>query len=696
MLSGDIKISALSGVGPALANKLAKLGILTIEQAAKYYPFRYDDFSQQAKIEQLQLGDVVNFVGIIDIIETKRSPRKRMYVTEAIINDGTGQMRLIWFNQPFLAKTLKAGDRLSVAGRVGQDVLGLVIASPQYEKIYSNNSEIQHTSGLVPVYRTTSGITTKQLRGIIDHSLRSVKIDDWLPTEIIQVKKLWPLEMAIQTIHRPKNLNEVSRARQRLAFDELLLLQLRGKITRQAWLKEKANSINFEEVLTKQILTVLPFKLTNDQRRAAWQILQDMQKDYPMLRLLQGDVGSGKTVVAFIAAINVAAAGAQAAILAPSEVLASQHFYNSHQVIGQYCSLGLLTRTQQYYSDKGGEIIKISKQKLITKINNGECQVVVGTQALLQDTIKFNNLGLVIVDEQHRFGVEQRQLLLDKNELSTSQQVVPHFLSMTATPIPRSLALALYGDLNLSLIKEMPAGRLPVITKVVADEQRPAMYEFARQKIKQGQQVFVVCPLVEDSEKLIAKSAKKEYELLIAKEFKGYRVGLMHGKMSGVDKQNVMDQFAQGELDVLVATAVIELGVDIPGASIMIIESAERFGLAQLHQYRGRVGRRGQQAYCFLLSSQNNSEDNRRLMAMVKTYSGQELAQLDLAWRGPGELSGYEQSGFGELKLATIFDQDLIVLAKEVAEEIITQDKWRQQVFSSQVWREASNGLLPQ
>lgn len=696
MLSGDIKISALSGVGPALANKLSKLGILTIEQAAKYYPFRYDDFSQQAKIEQLQLGDVVNFVGIIDIIETKRSPRKRMYVTEAIINDGTGQMRLIWFNQPFLAKTIKAGDRLSVAGRVGQDVLGLVIASPQYEKIYSNNSEVQHTSGLVPVYRTTSGITTKQLRAIIDHSLRSVKIDDWLPAEIVQAKKLWPLEMAIQTIHRPKSLNKVSKARQRLAFDELLLLQLRGKITRQAWLKEKANSINFEEVLTKQILAALPFKLTNDQRRAAWQILQDMQKDYPMLRLLQGDVGSGKTVVAFIAAINVAAAGAQAAILAPSEVLASQHFYSSYQVIGQYCSLGLLTRTQQYYSDKGGEIIKISKQKLITKINNGECQVVVGTQALLQDTIKFNNLGLVIVDEQHRFGVEQRQLLLDKNELSTSQQVVPHFLSMTATPIPRSLALALYGDLNLSLIKEMPAGRLPVITKVVADEQRPAMYEFARQKIKQGQQVFVVCPLVEDSEKLIAKSAKKEYELLIAKEFKGYRVGLMHGKMSGVDKQNVMDQFAQGELDVLVATAVIELGVDIPGASIMIIESAERFGLAQLHQYRGRVGRRGQQAYCFLLSSQNNSEDNRRLMAMVKTYSGQELAQLDLAWRGPGELSGYEQSGFGELKLATIFDQDLIVLAKEVSEEIITQDKWRQQVFSSQVWREASNGLLPQ
>ena len=267
---------------------------------------------------------------------------------------------------------------------------------------------------------------------------------------------------------------------------------------------------------------------------------------------------------------------------------------------------------------------------------------------------------------------------------------------MTATPIPRSLALTLYGELNLSLIKEMPEGRLPVITKVVADEQRPAMYEFARQKIKQGEQVFIVCPLVEESEKLVAKSAKKEYERIIDQELSGYRVGLLHGKMSGADKQKIMDQFSQGKLDVLVATAVIELGVDIPGASIMIIESAERFGLAQLHQYRGRVGRRGQQAYCFLLSSQDNPSDNRRLTAMVKTYSGQELAQLDLAWRGPGELAGYEQSGFGELKLATIFDQELIILAKEVAEEIMNKDKWQTEVFASQIWQEVSNGLLPQ
>jgi len=696
MLSGEMKISALPGVGPTLANKLAKLGIIKINQAINYYPFRYDDFSQQAKIEQLKLGDVVNFTGVVDIIDTKRSPRKRMYLTEAIINDGTGQLRLVWFNQPFLAKTIRAGDQLSVAGRVSQDALGLVITSPQYEKIYSDSAKTQHTSGLVPIYRTTSGITIKQLRAIIDQSLKSSVIKDWLPSEIIEAKKLWPLSLAIKTIHRPESLTDVSRARQRLAFDELLLLQLRGKLTRQAWAKEKAVKIDFKEDLTKQILAELPFKLTNDQKRAAWQVLQDMQKDYPMLRLLQGDVGSGKTAVAFIAAINVAAAGSQTAMLAPSEVLASQHFNSFFKAVGKYCTIGLLTRTQQYYSEKSGEITKISKAKLIAKINSGECQVVIGTQALLQDSISFNKLGLVIVDEQHRFGVEQRQLLLDKKELSTSQRLVPHFLSMTATPIPRSLALTLYGELNLSLIKEMPEGRLPVITKVVADEQRPAMYEFARQKIKQGEQVFIVCPLVEESEKLVAKSAKKEYERIIDQELSGYRVGLLHGKMSGADKQKIMDQFSQGKLDVLVATAVIELGVDIPGASIMIIESAERFGLAQLHQYRGRVGRRGQQAYCFLLSSQDNPSDNRRLTAMVKTYSGQELAQLDLAWRGPGELAGYEQSGFGELKLATIFDQELIILAKEVAEEIMNKDKWQTEVFASQIWQEVSNGLLPQ
>jgi len=696
MLSGETKINVLPGVGPALASKLAKLDIVKISQAINYYPFRYDDFSRQAKIEQLKLGDVVSLIGVVDIIDTKRSPRKRMYLTEAIINDGTGQLRLVWFNQPFLAKTIRAGDQLSVAGRVSQDALGLVITSPQYEKIYSDSAKTQHTSGLVPIYRTTSGITIKQLRAIIDQSLKSSVIKDWLPSEIIEAKKLWPLSLAIKTIHRPESLTDVSRARQRLAFDELLLLQLRGKLTRQAWAKEKAVKIDFKEDLTKQILAELPFKLTNDQKRAAWQVLQDMQKDYPMLRLLQGDVGSGKTAVAFIAAINVAAAGSQTAMLAPSEVLASQHFNSFFKAVGKYCTIGLLTRTQQYYSEKSGEITKISKAKLIAKINSGECQVVIGTQALLQDSVNFNNLGLVIVDEQHRFGVEQRQLLLDKKELSASRQLVPHFLSMTATPIPRSLALTLYGELNLSLIKEMPDGRLPVITKVVADEQRPAMYEFARQKIKQGEQVFIVCPLVEESEKLVAKSAKKEYERIIDQELSGYRVGLLHGKMSGADKQKVMDLFAQGKLDVLVATAVVELGVDIPGASIMIIESAERFGLAQLHQYRGRVGRRGQQAYCFLLSSQDNPSDNRRLAAMVKTYSGQELAQLDLAWRGPGELAGYEQSGFGELKLATIFDQELIVLAKEVAEEIMAKDKWQAAVFASQIWQEVSNGLLPQ
>jgi len=695
-LTLNAPISALAGVGSAMATKLAKIGIKTIGQATAYYPFRYDDFSRQAVIAEARLGEVANFVGTVDIIDTRRSPRRKMYLTEAILNDGTGQLRLVWFNQPFLTRNIHEGDRLSVAGKVGQDLLGLVMASPQYEKV-SQADESRHTSGLVPIYRTISGVTPKQLRTVIDQALRLAEPVDWLPARIINSRGLLPLADALTDIHRPQDLINIEEARQRLAFDELLLLQLRGQLTRQDWSNRQAAAIEFKEDLTKQVLADWPFQLTDDQRRCAWQILQDIQKEQPMLRLLQGDVGSGKTAVAMLALLNVAAQSYQAALLAPSEVLASQHFQSLVKAIGQRCSIGLLTRTQQYFSQAGQIAGKVTKKQLVDHLATGDCQIVVGTQALLQESVSFNNLALLVVDEQQRFGVEQRQLLLNKKLFHQSDnELVPHFLAMTATPIPRSLALTLYGDLNLSVIKKMPSGRKPVITKAVSNDQRDKMYQFIRQLLDTGQQAFVVCPLIDESDKLAVKAVTVEFERLTAGELAGYQVGLLHGRMSGANKQMVMNDFATGRLQVLVATAVIELGVDIPGATVMVIESAERFGLAQLHQYRGRVGRRGQQAYCFLLSDQDDPLSKRRLEAVVKYNDGQQLAKLDLAWRGPGELYGREQTGFADLHLATIFDQDLIISAKGAAVEILANELWRKNVLTSPAWQTASESLLPQ
>ncbi|HNZ51646.1 MAG TPA: ATP-dependent DNA helicase RecG [bacterium] len=696
MLSLDSPISSLSGIGSAMMAKLAKLGINTLGQAVQYYPFRYDNFSQQTTISQIVVGATVNLVGTVDIISTKRSPRRRMYLTEAIINDGTGQLRLIWFNQPFLTRNIHEGDRLSVAGKISQDMLGVVMASPQYEKVGQTEGGL-HTQGLVPVYRTVSGISTKQLRSIIDQALKLVDLADWLPASMISQRGLWPLTQALAKIHHPDSLASINKARQRLAFDELLLLQLRGQLTRQAWLTHQAPSIQFNQALTKQVLASWPFQLTDDQRRCAWQILQDLSHEQPMLRLLQGDVGSGKTAVAMLAMLNVAVGGYQAALLAPSEVLASQHFQSLVQAIGQHCSIGLLTRTQQAFSQSGQVIDKITKVKLISQIASGDCQLVIGTQALLQEKISFHHLALLVVDEQQRFGVEQRQLLLNKKLFHPNDsKLVPHFLAMTATPIPRSLALTLYGDLSLSVIKEMPAGRLPVITKVITAKQRQSMYQLVRQLLGAGQQAFIVCPLIDESDKLTAKAVTTEFETLTATELAGYKVGLLHGRLSSADKQTVMADFAAGRLQALVATAVIELGIDVPGATVMIIESAERFGLAQLHQYRGRVGRRGQQAYCFLLSDDHSDLAQKRLAAVAQYHNGQELAKLDLAWRGPGELYGRAQTGFADLRLASIFDQELIIMAKKTASEILAKPAWRQTIAARLTESDRASGWLPQ
>jgi len=697
MLSLDTPISVISGVGEAMVDKLAKLGIKTIGQAVYYYPFRYDDFTHRTTINRVVAGETVNVVGTIDVINTRRSPRQHMYVTEAIITDDTGKLRVTWFNQPFLSRNLQTGDYISLAGKVSQDLLGPLMISPQYEKV-DRRGITQHTSGLVPVYSTISGLTTKQLRAIIGRTLNLAKIDEWLPSELLKKRGLLSLREALINIHRPPSWTSLEAARHRLAFDELVILQLRGQLIRERWQTSQAPIIRFNEALTKEIVNSWSFQLTDDQRRCSWQILQDLEQNQPMLRLLQGDVGSGKTAVAILAMANVADSGYQTALIAPSEVLAYQHFQTVVASLGEFFVIGLLTRTQQFLSKPKEGIKKTTKKQLVRLLSLGQCQVVIGTQALLQEPVDFYKLGLLIVDEQHRFGVEQRQLLLNKKLFAENgQNLVAHFLAMTATPIPRSLALSLYGDLNLSVIRTMPAGRLPVITKIVEDKDRAKMYKFIRQLLDRGEQAFIVCPLVDPSDKLAVKAATDEFNYLVNGELKGYKVGLLHGRLSGANKQKVMADFAAGRYQVLVATAVVELGLDIPQATVMVIEGADRFGLAQLHQYRGRVGRRGQQAYCFLLPSPASGElAKRRLKAVVKYNNGQELARLDLKWRGPGELYGYEQTGFSELRLANIFDQDLISAAHEIALEVLHHPNWRYRAITNLAWQLGGLDVLPQ
>jgi len=697
MLSLDTPISVISGVGEAMVDKLAKLGIKTIGQAVYYYPFRYDDFTHRTTINRVVAGETVNVVGTIDVINTRRSPRQHMYVTEAIITDDTGKLRVTWFNQPFLSRNLQTGDYISLAGKVSQDLLGPLMISPQYEKV-DRRGITQHTSGLVPVYSTISGLTTKQLRAIIGRTLNLAKIDEWLPSELLKKRGLLSLREALINIHRPPSWTSLEAARHRLAFDELVILQLRGQLIRERWQTSQAPIIRFNEALTKEIVNSWSFQLTDDQRRCSWQILQDLEQNQPMLRLLQGDVGSGKTAVAILAMANVADSGYQTALIAPSEVLAYQHFQTVVASLGEFFVIGLLTRTQQFLSKPKEGIKKTTKKQLVRLLSLGQCQIVIGTQALLQEPVDFYKLGLLIVDEQHRFGVEQRQLLLNKKLFAENgQNLVAHFLAMTATPIPRSLALSLYGDLNLSVIRTMPAGRLPVITKIVEDKDRAKMYKFIRQLLDKGEQAFIVCPLVDPSDKLAVKAATDEFNYLVNGELKGYKVGLLHGRLSGANKQKVMADFAAGRYQVLVATAVVELGLDIPQATVMVIEGADRFGLAQLHQYRGRVGRRGQQAYCFLLPSPASGElAKRRLKAVVKYNNGQELARLDLKWRGPGELYGYEQTGFSELRLANIFDQDLISAAHEIALEVLHHPNWRYRAITNLAWQLGGLDVLPQ
>ncbi|MEA1963275.1 MAG: ATP-dependent DNA helicase RecG [Patescibacteria group bacterium] len=672
MLNLNTEIIKITGVGQTIAKRLEKIGLKNLEDLLYYFPFRYDDFSKKTKISELKANSQANIAGQIELIQNKRSARKHINITEAIVSDDTEQIKIIWFNQPFIAKILKPGDNISLAGKIEHDFSGFVMKSPIYEKIILGQTI--HTQGIIPNYHLIANITQKQIRFLIAKAIKqSERPEDWLPENIIKNQKLLSLPEAIEKIHFPKNQADIDKAKKRLAFNELFLIQLQSQSIKQELKSAQSTKLKFKEEEIKNFVASLPFQLTNSQKKSAWEILRDLKKRTPMARMLEGDVGSGKTIVAVMALLTASLNKTQSVLMAPTEILAKQHFTSISGLLAkQNINICLLTNREQKtnFSFPKEKSKAKNKQKIFELIKTGEINIIIGTHALIQEKLEFNNLSLAIIDEQHRFGVEQRKILLEKSRNNKNGKNQPHLLSMTATPIPRSLALTIYGDLNISIINEMPPGRKTIITRVVAENNREKAYAFIKKLVSKKQQVFVVCPLIDVSDKLGVKSVKEEYEKLDKKIFPNLKIGLLHGRVKPKEKDKIMADFLANKINILVSTSVVEVGVDIPNASVMMIEGADRFGLAQLHQFRGRVGRGKHQSYCLLFTDSESPKTLNRLSAMAKYTDGFSLAEIDLRHRGPGEVYGTAQKGFPELKIASLFDYKLIKAAKEEAENI--------------------------
>lgn len=664
-------LSLLSRVGATTLSKLRRLGLSTAEDLLYYFPARYEDYSRLAPIKTLREGDVVTVVGTLELIANRRTPRKRAMITEALLSDETGSIRVVWFNQPFITQLMHPGDKVYLSGTVKRDMLGPQLVSPAYEKV--SEEESTHTARLVPMYSLTEGLTQKLIRSLVKQILPLAKsIDEWLPEKVLESYDLAPISSALEGIHFPKDEHDLEASTGRLKFDELFLLQLQAELARLSKVQHPAPIITFKEAEIKAFVARLPFPLTKAQKVAAWEILQDIAKPSSMNRLLSGDVGSGKTVVAALALYNTSLTGYQGVIMAPTEILAKQHFDSLMNLFGKELPVALLTGSESLISNN--ELKSTSKtgkrKEIVEKIQKGEVAIIVGTHALLSEGVDFKKVGLVVVDEQHRFGVAQRRVIKEKGD-------GVHFLSMTATPIPRSLALMIYGDLDVSVINEMPVGRKQIITRLVEPSRREKAYQFIRDQVKTGRQVFVVCPLIEETsnkkqETSVAekKSVLGEYEKLSKKIFPDLRVTYLHGKMPAKEKDEIMERFRNKEFDILISTSVIEVGVNIPNASVMMIEGAERFGLAQLHQFRGRVGRSSYQSYCILFTDSDSTRAKERLEYFEAHHDGFRLAEKDLEIRGPGEVYGTLQSGMMQLRIAKLTDQEAIKKARDAARAI--------------------------
>lgn len=646
-------ITKIKGVGDGVAKKLKVLGITTIAELIDYYPKRYEDFSVVTDISHLKPGPVT-VKGVIKQAKG-RYVRRGMNITEAVISDTTGSVRIVWFNQPYREKSLKPGVEYYISGAFGLNYQHISIMNPSIELVQDFPA---NTARILAIYRETKGLSSSQIRKIMREVLPDVRsLRETLPAWITKQERLISRAEALEGMHFPLTSNQLVDAKRRLGFEEVFALSLASLLNKQELSTEHSLKIPFDEKLARDFVSHLKFKLTDSQRRTIWGIYKDLQKTQPMNRLVEGDVGSGKTVVAAMAALMVHHGGFQSVFMAPTELLARQHAGTLHDLMEP---LELNKQVDLLV----GSMNTLQKNAARAHIKDGSARLIVGTHALIDEKVDMHKLGLVIIDEQHRFGVEQRKKLMSK------AGHMPHVLSLTATPIPRSLALTLYGELDVSVIDEKPPNRSEVITKIISPNSVASLYKKIDQDLDNGQQMFVVCPLITDSATQEAKSVEKVYEQLSKKDFKHRRVGLLHGRMKAVDKNKTMDRFIGKELDILVSTTVIEVGVDVPNATIMLIEGSERFGLAQLHQLRGRVGRGTEQGYCYLMLS-DSSAPTPRLRAMESSNDGFQLAELDLRLRGPGAIYGTLQHGQIDLRVAKLTDVRLIAAARSRAQEFI-------------------------
>jgi ATP-dependent DNA helicase RecG len=658
----DAPVTVITGVGPVFAEKLERLGILTVRDLIYHLPTRYEDYSALRTIDRLRPAETVSVIGTVWKVGTRPLSGDR-HLTTASVGDGTGEMIMTWFNN-YVDRQLHIGRAYIFSGTTTYARNHLEMTSPEFEPLDRNQL---HTGRIVPIYRQTQGVSTHWLRGVISKALEVTRREcgEFLPEAMIQSSRLMPLGKALLQVHFPDNPASLSEARRRLAFEEFLVLQLGVLTHRRRWQALPGRALNTSSEMLQAYLGQLPFALTKAQEKATGEILADLGKPQPMSRLLQGDVGSGKTAVAGAALWSAVANGTQAALMAPTELLAEQHGQSlsalfdglRHPLFDRPVSVRCIT----------GRLSRAEREQALAGLAAGQIDIAIGTQALIQEGVAFRELTVAIVDEQHRFGVEQRAALREKG-------VPPHVLVMSATPIPRSLALTLYGDLDVSVLNEMPSGRIPVRTKWLRPTERERAYSFIKAQAAAGSQAFIVYPLVESAEASEALAATEECERLQRDVFPELRLGLLHGRMRGDEKERVMAAFSQRDLDVLITTSVVEVGIDIPNATVIMIEGAEHFGLAQLHQFRGRVGRGKEASYCILISSTEAASSVQRLQALENSNDGFALAQIDLDMRGPGDFLGTRQSGLPPLHAAEIGDLTTLQEGRSAAQALLSLD----------------------
>jgi len=659
----DTSIQYVLRVGPLMAKRLEKLNIRTVRDLLYYVPFRYNDFSQTVPINRIVPNTTVTIEGDVQSMRNVFTKTGKKF-QEAVVGDHSGYLTVVWFNQIYLPKVIHTNDRISLSGKIGFFGNKLVMESPAYELLGNEEQELLHTGRLVPVYSETAGVTSKWLRGRVAYllTLKNQLLEDPLPQIIREQHGLMGLTDAITASHFPNDFTQSENGRRRLGFDELFFLQLQSQHRKQEWQEKQHGPVfTVKEEDIRQFVKTLPFTLTNDQQKVIQHMCTDVKRSYPMNRLLEGDVGSGKTVVAAMGMYLAHKNGYTSVLMAPTQILAEQHCQTIQQLLKPFgITVSLILGNSKGHAFKGHAF------------KGSPSNVCIGTHALLQEKIELNNVGLVVVDEQQRFGVSQRKIIRNKG----THGITPHFLTMTATPIPRTLALTVYGNLDLSILREMPKGRMQVKTWVVPQEKRESAYEWIRKELEKFDcRAFIICPFIEESESLLSvKAVKKEYDRLALGTFRDIPLGLLHGKMKPKDKTSALADFKRGKTKILVSTPVVEVGIDIPEASIMLIEGADRFGLSQLHQLRGRVGRGNLKSYCLLFTENTDEKTLERLKVLEKVKNGPELSEYDLNLRGEGDIFGMKQHGLPTLTLTSLKDRELVEETQQAVHVIMDED----------------------